>query len=107
MSDVTITNFRPMDKGVMRGFFTVEAAGTKIHDCRLVQPQGKPWFVTGPQTTFTKRDGTNGYKQLVEFGDGFLKRITLAMSQHLKTVVIEAESTQQQMQGVGADDLPF
>ena len=64
-----VSNFRPITKGALRGFFTLTLpSGMVLHDCSLFEKDGKRW-ISPPSQKFTGKDGKTGYKPLVEFAD--------------------------------------
>jgi len=48
------------------GLFTVDIDGTFIKDCKIAEGKNGP-FVSGPSTSFTGKDGTKKWTNLVSF----------------------------------------
>jgi hypothetical protein len=66
---VKITNWKPLAKGSLLGFFDVELpSGLIMRRCSLCHKDGKRW-VNPPQAQWTRNDGTITYSKLVEFRD--------------------------------------
>jgi DNA-binding cell septation regulator SpoVG len=69
MSAFEISNWKPIVKGALRGFFSVALpSGMVLHDCTAYEKDGKRW-VNGPSKSFTAKDGKVTYKPLVDFAD--------------------------------------
>jgi DNA-binding cell septation regulator SpoVG len=64
----TIENFKAMNSGALRGFFSVTTpAGMKLHRCSLYEKDGNRW-VAGPSRQY-EAGGQKKYEALVEFVD--------------------------------------
>jgi hypothetical protein len=64
---MTISNWKTFTKNTLRGFFTITLpSGMTIHNCSLHEKNGQRWIGL-PTEKYTKKDGTIGYVQLVEF----------------------------------------
>ncbi len=67
MSGFEILNFRAIEKGSLRGFFSVQLpSGMVLHDCTLHIKDGARW-VGLPSKRFQKKDGTVAYEPLIQF----------------------------------------
>jgi hypothetical protein len=81
---MTISNWKSFTKNTLRGFFTITlSSGITIHHCSLHEKNGQRWIGL-PFEKYTKKDGTIGYTQLVEFtsravADSFRKQVLLAL----------------------------
>ena len=65
---VEISQFRPMDKGVLKGFFalTIHPQGQKILDCTYFANEKGDWFNL-PRKEIQKPDGTKDYIPIVSY----------------------------------------
>jgi len=65
---ITICDWKPLNKGALRGFFTVILpSGMRIHACTLFEKEERRW-INGPTRSFTS-NGKTTHETLVEFID--------------------------------------
>jgi hypothetical protein len=66
--DIAVVDWKPYEKGCLRGFLSVNLAQTiRVNDLKLFDKNGSRW-ISLPTKEYTKRDGSKGYAPLVEFG---------------------------------------
>ena len=85
MNSITITNYKPYQKGALAAFFTVTLpSGLLIHNCKLFSKESGNRWVGLPQEKFTDRNGVEGYRPIVSFSsreacDGFRDAVLRAI----------------------------
>src|SRR5215510_4118839 len=89
---ITISNWKPLQNGSLRGFLTVTLpSGLIIHNCQLLEASRKRWIGL-PARRFRLADGSVKYEPLIEFTtkkalQGFRERALKALDQHLAALV--------------------
>lgn len=67
MNSITITNYKPYQKGALAAFFSVTMpSGLVAHECKLFTKDGRRWIGL-PSREFVGRDGNKSYKPILEF----------------------------------------
>jgi len=81
---VEIINFRKVEKGTLKGFFTVKLPkiSLEIRDCSLHAKDGRFW-VGLPARPYDKEDGSQGWAYIVRWVD---KKVY----EHFQKEVLEA-----------------
>jgi hypothetical protein len=96
---VEIGQYRPMDKGALRGFFSiiVHPSGQKILDCTYFEKDGKAWFNL-PQKEKKGTGGKAEYIPIISYmNKEYFEKFKAAVLHALKTVSTAAVN----------QDLPF
>lgn len=92
---VEIGQYKPYDKGALKGFFTLVIAphGQKLLDCRYFESNGKRWW-TFPQKEITKEGATKKeFIPLVSFIDkGYAESLKEAVLVELSKVATQKTS---------------
>lgn len=66
---VLVDDFKIVNKGSLRAFFTATIGGLVIHSCRLIQENGKAGWVSLPQSEWIGGDGKKRYSPVIEVPD--------------------------------------
>ena len=67
MNHMTITNYKPYQKGSLSAFFSVTLpSGLIVHECKLFQKESNRWIGL-PSRAFTGKDGGTAYAPIIEF----------------------------------------
>src|SRR5262245_44077489 len=76
---VAVESIRAVQKfGNVKAFCSVAIGGLKIHDCKILQQEGKEAWVALPSARF-EVNGQTKYKTLVEVPDHVMKAIPAAV----------------------------
>jgi len=67
---IEITNFKPLDRGTLKGFVTFRMTniGMEIQGATLNEKDGKRWIGL-PAKPYQKQDGSTGWQPLLSFYD--------------------------------------
>ena len=64
---ITVSNWKPLEKGSLRGFLTITlASGLILNNCQLLETGQERWIGL-PSQRFQRRDGSVAYVPIVEF----------------------------------------
>ena len=81
-----ITNFRSIDKGALKGFFTLkldpDGMGLVISDCKYFSKDGREWFAFPSKDII--RNGKQEYFNFMKFKKEFLESINQNVLNQLK-----------------------
>jgi hypothetical protein len=69
MDEFKVTDWKPFEKGALKGFFTVHLpSGMIIHNCGLFEKNGSRWIAL-PAKKFTSTSGKVTWQPIVEIPD--------------------------------------
>lgn len=64
---ITVTNWKPLEKGGLRGFLTITLpSGLILDNCQLLETDGRRWIGL-PSQRFQSKNGGVNYVPIVEF----------------------------------------
>lgn len=69
MQEITISDWKPFEKGALKGFFTVHLpSGIVIHHCGLFEKNGARWIAL-PAKKYVSASGKVSWNPIVEIPD--------------------------------------
>lgn len=109
MSNVEIRNIRPFNSSTAtRAFCEVRIGGVSIRDCKIVKVGDRPPFISMPSNKYTKKDGTEGYSNIVFVSESIKKMLDEEVGKldmnNLKASSPESDST---VKPVAGNEIPF
>lgn len=99
-----IERMKVINKGSIKAFFDLDLNKVLLTKFKLVQIDGKDPFISGPDESYTDKNGDKKYKKLVKIVDKDLeaKATSLAVAEYRK---LNVEKTPEPVQDY--DDLPW